>query len=839
MHTITSRGYLSFLISAAIAVAPLAGIITPFVAHADTSSCTPNNTVLNIVAHQDDDLLFQNPDPLHNIAEGYCVQTVYLTAGDAGRDSSYWLTRENGPKAAYALMAGVTNEWVESIKDINGHSISVFTLLASPEISLVFLRLPDGGVEGEGMGNGTLEGLWNGTLPSLDTRDAVSSYTYTDLTSVLTTLMNDRQPGRINTHDFTIDFPGSVTNDHSDHIATAFFARAAHTTYTTPHTLYGYRGYMSASQPENLLPEELASKISTFFAYAPFDIDACQNIDACAGPYSDWLHRKYITASEDGGLTLDICSNIEGEQTIVPDGHELNDAGQCVLKANVCQSVVSDESDMTDAETHAVPAFVSPLWTATANIPGATWIWNALNPLNPGQEETVTFTKHITIPGTITGASITIATDDTYQAFINGHFIGNSNTLDNYTAGNEDFYDITSLVQSGDNELSIVVLNMSGNPDPTLNPAGLRYRLNISKDSCDITKPVIGTVLVVSEPTRATVSWTTDEPSTSKVAYGADTAYGSETTEDTTLVTDHIVVIEGLSPETTYHYQVISRDTAGNTATTDDATFTTPASQDDNGDNDGGNGGGGNGPISGSGGSSVPTLIITEKAKAAQTPLGNMLITWLTNRLAYGHVIYGIDTGTPYSINLTQPNFGYPLSVPSDPADPTHIDGPMTMTHSYLLEGLVPGKAYRYRIVSHASPAVVTEEDTFVIPTAEGDVATTTTDTSLTETTTGVAQTGTTSGSPAAQSSASIADGGATAGAGTSTPLSDDEGTISEGNIETDQANDTTGNRLVASSGLITAFAGVTPWQWFLIVLVVAAIIFFVLWKRKKDEAQQ
>jgi hypothetical protein len=62
-----------------------------------------------IVAHQDDDLLFMNPDIMHAIQANHAMLTVFLTAGDAGLPASYWAgAREPGSRAAYATMAGVT-----------------------------------------------------------------------------------------------------------------------------------------------------------------------------------------------------------------------------------------------------------------------------------------------------------------------------------------------------------------------------------------------------------------------------------------------------------------------------------------------------------------------------------------------------------------------------------------------------------------------------------------------------------------------------------------------------------------------------------------------------------
>ena len=72
----------------------------------------------------------------------------------------------------------------------------------------------------------------------------------------------------------------------------------------------------------------------------------------------------------------------------------------------------------------------------------------------------------------------------------------------------------------------------------------------------------------------ATITWSTDQASTSQVDYGTTTAYGSSTTLDPSLVTSHTVQLSGLSPGTTYHYRVDSTD-AGGTTSSGDFTFTT------------------------------------------------------------------------------------------------------------------------------------------------------------------------------------------------------------------------------------------------------------------------
>jgi hypothetical protein len=75
--------------------------------------------------------------------------------------------------------------------------------------------------------------------------------------------------------------------------------------------------------------------------------------------------------------------------------------------------------------------------------------------------------------------------------------------------------------------------------------------------------------------TCAYIVWRTDQPGTSQVNYGATASYGSSTAKDSTLVTYHQQTITGLSPGTTYHFQVVSIDGSNNTAASVDYTFTT------------------------------------------------------------------------------------------------------------------------------------------------------------------------------------------------------------------------------------------------------------------------
>src|SRR5947209_1280724 len=96
--------------------------------HFVTAAASTPGTILNIVAHEDDDLLFLSPDLLHNVQSGGKVRTIYMTAGDAGAAASYWQGRENGSRAAYAQMSGVANSWTQTDAGIAGHPMPLFTL---------------------------------------------------------------------------------------------------------------------------------------------------------------------------------------------------------------------------------------------------------------------------------------------------------------------------------------------------------------------------------------------------------------------------------------------------------------------------------------------------------------------------------------------------------------------------------------------------------------------------------------------------------------------------------------------------------------------------------------
>src|SRR4030095_3815627 len=92
----------------------------------------------------------------------------------------------------------------------------------------------------------------------------------------------------------------------------------------------------------------------------------------------------------------------------------------------------------------------------------------------------------------------------------------------------------------------------------------------------DTTAPTISSRTATNiTSSSAQVTWTTDEPATSRVEYGLTTAYGSTTTLDPTLLTAHSVAVTGLAANTTYNSRVRASAAAGNERISNNSTFRT------------------------------------------------------------------------------------------------------------------------------------------------------------------------------------------------------------------------------------------------------------------------
>ncbi|MEW6682011.1 MAG: fibronectin type III domain-containing protein [Nitrospirota bacterium] len=177
----------------------------------------------------------------------------------------------------------------------------------------------------------------------------------------------------------------------------------------------------------------------------------------------------------------------------------------------------------------------------------------------------------------------------------------------------------------------------------------------VSKVVPDTTPPVISAVAASAiTASGTTLTWATNEASTSLAEFGLTTSYGSSTALDSTRVTAHTRTLSGLSAATTYHYRVISTDAAGNTAVSADNTFTTASAAD----------------TTPPGLSNITSGSVTSAAAS---------ITWVTNEAATTQVDYG--TTTAYGASTT-------------------LDATLVTAHSAALVGLQGGTTYHFRVRS-------------------------------------------------------------------------------------------------------------------------------------------
>ena len=266
------------------------------------TNCTAP-TIMNVVAHQDDDLLFMNPDLLHSLKSDYCVRTVYMTAGDAGYDQLYWLGREQGSEAAYQSMIGHQISWLQRIVRLpGGQFITIANPRGNDKISLIFMHLPDGNLDGQGFAASryqSLASLSSGRIKDIATVDHQSRYSSAQLTTALTDLISIYHPAEIRAQS---NFDDGQFPDHSDHRSAGTFVAKAHKDYEARQfaglvsvPLVFYKGYTVHELPPNVSDGDLAAKEAAFMAYAAFDGGVCHSIEDCrqVPTYGSYMDRQY------------------------------------------------------------------------------------------------------------------------------------------------------------------------------------------------------------------------------------------------------------------------------------------------------------------------------------------------------------------------------------------------------------------------------------------------------------------------------------------------------------------------------------------------------------------
>jgi len=214
-------------------------------------------------AHEDDWQLFMNPSAFRDVLDGIKTVFVHVTAGDAGlgtknggRKHPYYLAREHGAESAIIFMADAEEdapgEKSVSTTVLNGHPIR---RVSYRNTVAYFLRLPDGGTEGQGYadtGYQSLDRLKEEELETMTAIDDTTTYEgWQDLVVTLRALIDREraQAPSVDLHVPDLD-PAINPNDHPDHVMTAHAAREAAENLNARR--FHHPGYMCGTRPENL-----------------------------------------------------------------------------------------------------------------------------------------------------------------------------------------------------------------------------------------------------------------------------------------------------------------------------------------------------------------------------------------------------------------------------------------------------------------------------------------------------------------------------------------------------------------------------------------------------------
>ncbi|MEV7415810.1 PIG-L family deacetylase [Streptomyces sp. NPDC089919] len=296
-------------------------------------------SVLQIVAHPDDDLFFMNPDLSRSLSSGHGATTAYLTSGESDgvnaatgprfKDprpradrAGYAEARQNGIRAAYAQMAtgDRSSPWRRTVVNTaGGGRAEVDVLVARPQVNLVWLQLQEArNINADRPVS--LRGLWDGRIARLGSVlssgspvKAPYAYTKEQVIRTVAGLMERYRPTTIRIQDPT---PGrslrsGKLTDHQDHMYGARFAQAAAARYAQyknrPHfTVQNYLGYLNSSLPHVLDPGTTGAKLRILKTYSWTDHqDYCDSPAGCGDRKvagrptgNNWVQSQRYTRGE-------------------------------------------------------------------------------------------------------------------------------------------------------------------------------------------------------------------------------------------------------------------------------------------------------------------------------------------------------------------------------------------------------------------------------------------------------------------------------------------------------------------------------------------------------------
>jgi LmbE family N-acetylglucosaminyl deacetylase len=252
---------------------------------------------LVVVAHQDDDLLFMQPDVLDAVRGGAGITSVYVTAGNGTKGTDRADRRYEGLMEAYGAATNAT-EWscgfIELVDRTAQHC-----RLADRNVTLVFLGYPDGGKEGEL--DGSLLSLWEGTTQTVETvAERTARYDRAGLIDVVAQIVRETQPLRVR----TLEVAATHGRDHSDHMLVGALTVLALSRANSHPELISYRGYATASEPPNKHDAIFDDTVAILGRYEACAADCGSCGDTCTTidqTHITWLRRRYAVGFRDGG----------------------------------------------------------------------------------------------------------------------------------------------------------------------------------------------------------------------------------------------------------------------------------------------------------------------------------------------------------------------------------------------------------------------------------------------------------------------------------------------------------------------------------------------------------
>ncbi|MFD9697691.1 PIG-L family deacetylase [Lentzea sp. NPDC059081] len=232
-------------------------------------------TTVSFVAHQDDDLLFMNPDIASDVQAGYNVWVVYLTAGEVHDLPAmpYANQRIEGERAAYAKTANVPNAWTYEEMWFNGHPVAT-NRLNGTNVRLVFtfVHAASGGCDG-GDPQGDLYKMLADGQHLARPIDGRPAYTRASFVGMLRSVLEHAKPDYIRSGS-SIGHRDSPRRDHVDHVAGAILTAEADLVNGTRDTWIRrdeYTAYNSENQPENVFGYWSDRKVEIWDQYWPHD----------------------------------------------------------------------------------------------------------------------------------------------------------------------------------------------------------------------------------------------------------------------------------------------------------------------------------------------------------------------------------------------------------------------------------------------------------------------------------------------------------------------------------------------------------------------------------------